>query len=99
MNAISAELILTMKHSRGSLNVPLAKRLVNRVRREDNLDKLKVSGKPADANRSETVDFINDRLVFSEEAEYQGRNVGAEQCRRILQRALEQHRDYLAGLL
>ena len=99
MNAVSAELTLTMGHSRRSLNVPLAKRLVDRLRREDNLDKLRVSGKPEDGGRSETVDFINDRLVFSEEAEYQGRNVGAEQCRRILQRAIEQHRDYLTSLL
>ena len=99
MNAISAELTLTVGRSRQTLNVPLAKRLVDRLRREDNLDKLRVSGKSDDAAKSETVDFINDRLVFSEEAEYQGRNVGAEQCRRILQRAIEQNKDYLTGLL
>lgn len=98
-NAVSAELILTMKHSRRSLNVPLIKRLVNRIRREDNLEKLRVSGKADGSERSETVNFINDKLVFSEQAEYRGRNVGAEQCRLILRRAIEQHRQYLASLL
>jgi len=99
VDAISVELTLSMKHSRRSLDVNFVKRLVNQLRREENLDKLKVSGKAEDATRSEIVDFMNDRLVFSEQAEYRGRNVDAAQCRLILRRAIDQNREYLAGLL
>ena len=99
MNAIAAELTLTMKHSRRSLNASRIKGLVNRLRRQDNLDKLKVSGKAEGAERAEIVDFMNDRLVFSERVEYRGRNVSAQQCQQILRRAMDHNRVYLSSLL
>lgn len=99
LDVISVELTLSMAHSRRSMDVRRGKRLVNRLRREEDVEKLKVSGKPADGGKSETVDFMNDRLVHFEQAQYNGRIVDSEQCRLILRRAIEQNRDYLAGLL
>lgn len=99
MNAVTVELTMSMGHSRRSLNTTRAKRLINLVRRDESLDKLRVSGKEEGADAAETVDFMNDKLVFSEFAEYQGRSVGADQCRRILQRAIMDNREYLEGLL
>jgi hypothetical protein len=99
IDVISVELTLSMAHSRRSMDTTRGKELVNRLRREEDVHKLKVSGKPADGSKSETVDFMNDRLVYFEQAEYQGRIVDANQCRLILRRAIEQNREYLAGLL
>lgn len=99
VNAISVELSLSIGRSRQSLNPPRIKRLINVFRHHEGVEKLKVSGKEEGEERSETVDFMNDKLVFSEFAEYRGRNVGADQCRRILQRAIESNREYLTSLL
>src|SRR5579884_1433589 len=98
IDAVSVELTLSMGHSRRSLDVERGKELVNRLRQEDDVHKLKVSGKPVDG-KSETVDFINDRLVHFEQVEYRGRVVDANQCRLILRRGIQENRDYLTGLL
>jgi len=99
IDVISVELTLSMAHSRRSMDTRRGKELVNRLRREEDVHKLKVSGKPADGGKSETVDFMNDRLVYFEQVEYQGRIVDANQCQLILRRAIEQNREYLTGLL
>jgi hypothetical protein len=99
IDVISVELTLSMAHSRRSMDTRRGKELVNRLRREEDVHKLKVSGKPADGGKSETVDFMNDRLIYFEQVEYQGRIVDANQCQLILRRAIEQNREYLARLL
>ena len=83
-----------------SLNPRLVERIMQRIRaRDDNVETLKVSGRVRNARNQEVIDFIRDRLVFSAEAEYDGRVLRRDQCRHILRRAIEGNRRYLANLL
>jgi hypothetical protein len=94
---------LTLGAGRGkedSLNPSLLKKLMTRIRaKDDNIESLKVRGREEGRTRQEEIDFIRDRLVFSSNAEYEGRVLRVEECQEILRRAIEAHRDYLQSLL
>jgi hypothetical protein len=95
-NALEVGLTLSMGRTSQSLDKQIMRRVVNVFRRNDNAKSLAVSGNESDGT-SETVDFINDRLVFSGTVEYAEKHLDRE-CRQLLTEAIEIHRSYLASL-
>lgn len=83
-----------------TLNLAAVRNLMTRIRaRDDNVESLTVKGREEGKKRSEEIDFIRDRLVFTSNAEYAGRVLEAETCHLILRRAIEENRKYLKSLL
>jgi hypothetical protein len=95
-NAIDIGLILSMGRARTSLARQRIRAVLNFFRRDGNAQSLTVTGNQADGP-SETVDFINDRLVFSGEVDYAGKHLDRERCRQLLSQAMVEHRDYLVS--
>jgi hypothetical protein len=99
-NAMRVDLRLSMAGSRtNSLNMAWARKLVSSLRKEENVEKLKVKGSYGDTGESDVINFLRDRLAFSHEVEYSTRALDEETCRELLREAVEQNRDYLKTLL
>ncbi len=100
-NAYQVELKLSMQKNtrKGSLNLNMIRHIVRQLSRAENVPLLKVSGKVEGSRNSETIDFIRDRMVFYQAVEYSTRSVGAEECHRILRRAILDNSEYLKSLL
>src|ERR1700686_171518 len=103
-NTINAE-VFELKLGSGrtrshSLNLDVLRRLMRRIRaKDDNIEKLRVTGREKDQRRQDAIDFIRDRLVFSAKTEYSDRVLGSETCLGILRRAIQEQRQYLKSLL
>jgi hypothetical protein len=99
-NAISVELKLSMGHVRNrSLTRDVVRGLVDRLRGANNVSKLVATGLAHNEERSEIIDFIRDRLVFSGEVEYtpNGRHLDRGQCQQLLRASIAEQRRHLEG--
>ena len=96
-NALEVGLILSMGRAKTSLARQRIRSVINFFRRDGSARSLTATGNEGDAH-SETVDFINDRLVFSGRVEYADKHLDRQRCRQLLIEAIETHRDYLASL-
>jgi hypothetical protein len=101
INAQTVELRLSMGKGRKkeSMNLGLVKKLVGVFQSDNGLNQLTVRGRLPGSDRSEIIDFIRDRLVFSGQVEYAERRLDRGQCQQLLRAALDQHREYLQSLL
>lgn len=101
MNAHTFELTLSAGRGKGvSLNTSLLKKVMTRIRgKNENIESLKVRGREEGKTRQEEIDFIRDRLVFSSNAEYDGRVLGVEDCQRLMRKAIESQKVYLKSLI
>ena len=99
-NAMRVELRLSMAQVRSqSLNRDWVQAIVSKLRREENVETLKVSGRQLDDGDSDEINFLRDRLAFSQEVEYSSRSLEEDECRRVLRRAIDTNREYLNSLL
>jgi hypothetical protein len=100
VNAISVDLKLSVERVRSrSLDVGLVRTIARFFRGENNVTKMSVSGRRADADGSEIIDFLRDRLVYTGVVEYAERQLNTRQCQQLLREALETHRAYLTRLV
>jgi hypothetical protein len=96
-HAIEITLGFSMGPVRGqSMAQPRVRQLIQRFRNHDNTKSLMVSGHQADSP-AEVVDFINDRLIFSDEIEYADKHLSRAQCRQLLAASIDQNRPYLSA--
>jgi hypothetical protein len=99
INAWEVDLTLSMGRKRKeSLNKRIVKKIMRSLRGQDNVKSLVARGKRAGSTESEVVDFMRERLVFSGEVEYTGRQLDRSQCRQLLRDAIEEHREYLESI-
>ena len=92
-NAVEIGLSLSMGHVKSqSLTKQKIQTIVNYFRKDENARSLMVTGSEGDGD-SQTVDFINDRLVFSGDVEYAEKHLDRGKCRQLLKQAVETNRD------
>jgi|GEM_PF-3213603 len=101
INARTVDLKFSMGRGnrRESMNLALLKRVARAFRGGNDLNQLTVRGRIPGAEKTEVVDFIRDRLVFSGQVEYAERRLDARQCQHLLRAALDRHREYLQSLI
>jgi Family of unknown function (DUF6731) len=99
-NAFRVDLKFSMAGSRkSSLTPKWVRGLVNKFRDSDaNLERFKVVG-ASEEEGTEAVDFLRDRLVFSGEVDYAARSLDADECRLLIKKAIQEHKEYLNSLL
>jgi hypothetical protein len=99
MNAITAELRLGVGRRRNEGLARGAVRNLVRVLSRDGVSALAVRGNLLDTGKSEEIDFLRERLVFTGEVEYSGRRLDVEQCQLLLKSALREQATYLRSLV
>lgn len=100
VNAITAELRLGVGRRR---NEGLVRETIRKLARVlsggEHVSAVTVRGNQVDTGKSEEIDFLLERLVFSGEVEYSGRRLDGEQCRHLLSKALHEQTTYLRSLV
>jgi hypothetical protein len=103
--AIRVNLDLTMDGSRkDSMDKNVIQKLIQTVMgkdgAEEGIKKFVVRG-AAEGEGSQSVDFIADRLVFSDQLEYggSGKNLNSEACQLLLRQAIDKNRAYLKSVV
>ena len=65
--------------------------------RGNEVQRIVVSGKEDPGAATETLDLLEDRLVFAAPVDQRGRRIDTHECQRLLVQAYREHADYLAG--
>ena len=104
-DGVAAKMEISIGRRRGrSLNLDAIQRLIEAYRdRRDTFKSLSITGAvreddgPEAPTHVETVDFIKERLAYSQEVDRRGRGrrLDAEGCRVALRRAIREHREHL----
>lgn len=104
-NGVSAKMEITVgRMRRHGLNMGAIRQLVESYRgQEESFKSLSITGAIREADGPEaamqpgTVDFIKERLLYTQEVERRGRGrrLDAEGCRVALRRAIREHREHL----
>jgi hypothetical protein len=100
LNAITAEVRLGVGRRRNEgLARGAIRNLLRMLGRGERVSTLTVRGNLLDTGKSEEIDFLRERLVFSGEVEYSGRRLDGQQCQVSLRNALHEQTTYLSSLV
>jgi hypothetical protein len=101
---VTAKMEITVGRTRGRLNMGAIRRLVNTFRGAQQGFKslsltgaIREQGHPDARSHPETIDFLKERLLYTQDVERggRGRRLDAEGCRVALRRAIREHREHL----
>ena len=100
INAITAEVRLGVgrRRNEGLARAAIGK-LARVLSRGERVSAVTVRGRRVDTGKSDEIDFLRERLVFSDEVEYSGTRLDVQQCRQLLNNALHEQATYLRSLV